>query len=136
MLRTLLLLGFLAAVGFTVFKWATSDRDPSSHIVKPQAQDPNDTGEAEKPGAPHRVREWYYPLKEGKTVKEGELLGMIDPQVTESELFIKIAKLSANEAEAAASRKTRDEAKVRADRGQKLLQQGAIGREEYDALVL
>src|SRR5206468_12327756 len=71
-----------------------------------------------------RVREWYHPLKEGMTVKEGELLGMIDPQLTEAELFIKIAKLAASQAEAVASERTRDEAKVRADRGQKLLANG------------
>src|SRR5437763_15457051 len=49
MLRTLLLLGFLAAVGITVFKWATSDRDPGSNIVKRPAQDNNDTGEERGP---------------------------------------------------------------------------------------
>jgi len=83
-----------------------------------------------------RVREWYYPLKEGTTVKEGELLGMIDPRLTEAELFIKIAKLTIAQAEAIASEKTRDEAKVRHERGQALLKNGGIGREEADGLRL
>ncbi len=83
-----------------------------------------------------RVQEWYYPLKEGIPVKEGELLGMIDPQLTEAELFIKIAKLSAAQAEAVASEKTRDEAKVRSDRGQALLRAGGLGREDADGLRL
>jgi len=83
-----------------------------------------------------RVREWYYPLKAGATVKAGELLGMIDPRLTEAELLIKIAKLTVAQAELRASDKTRDEAKVRSDRAQQLFRQGGIAREEMDGMRL
>src|SRR4051812_26621185 len=43
MLRTLLLLGFLAAVGFTVFKWATSGQESATHVRPQTAQNPDET---------------------------------------------------------------------------------------------
>src|SRR5437879_6257017 len=49
-------------------------------------------------------------------VKKGDLLGIIDPQLSQAEMDIKIAKLVSAEADENASLKTRDEAKIRYER--------------------
>jgi WD40 repeat protein len=82
---------------------------------------------------PYVVERWFKPLEIGDKIKEGDVLGIVDPSVTLDELEIKLKKLSAADAERSASEKTRDEAKVRWDRSEGLLRTGGISKEEVDA---
>lgn len=78
----------------------------------------------------------YERLREGQRVTRGQVLGRIDDTLARQEMRIKEAKLQAAEAELRASKATENEAKVRYERGLKLLEKGAIGKEEVEGFRL
>lgn len=69
-------------------------------------------------------------LREGMTVKEGDLLGQIDPTLAKAEMDMKIAKLQAAETEIVTALKTKEEAKFRYDTSVKLYEKGGGTYEE------
>jgi multidrug efflux pump subunit AcrA (membrane-fusion protein) len=105
--------GVLALVGREVTQ---SDKDPEERVVSVLVD-----------GAPVRIVR----LRAGDGVKKGQLLGRIDNLLARKEVQIKEAKVQAAEAELRAAAKTKDEAKIRWDRSQRL-PPGLGGREERD----
>lgn len=79
---------------------------------------------------------WFVPVDEGSKVREGQLMGMIDPALAVDDLSIRLAKLDAAEADRQAAEKTRDEAKKRWDRTERLYKAGAESIESVDAAQL
>lgn len=95
-----------------------------------------------KPGAvvPAGVKTWkvvfpdgervYRELKEGDVVQEGDLLGMLDVRLPQSDVKIKASKVKAAEADALASERTRDEALARYQTQQNLHRNRATSEED------
>jgi WD40 repeat protein len=67
-----------------------------------------------------REEHYFRRLQEGDEVKEGQLVGMIDPSLAIDDLAIRKAKLNASVADYDTSIKTRDEAKARFDTNSRL----------------
>lgn len=78
------------------------------------------------PGDPKRYRK----LREGDTVKAGQLLARLEDRVARSEVSIKKGKLAVARAELSAAEKTRDEARSRLDNGLRLNHGKAIAAED------
>jgi RNA polymerase sigma factor (sigma-70 family) len=81
----------------------------------------------------HHTIKWFLPLKEGAKVQEGQVVALIDPELAVDELSIKLAKLTAAEADRIAAEKTRDEARERWKRAEILFQKSSGSREDADA---
>ena len=75
-------------------------------------------------------------LQKGTPVRQGQLLGLVDPALGVAEVQIKIAKLDASEAELLTSRKTKEESNQRYKRQQILWQKGASSPEDLGAAKL
>jgi WD40 repeat protein len=75
-------------------------------------------------------------LKPGTVVKEGQLLGMINPDLALDDLGVAIAELDASDAKHRASTKTKEEAMSRLDRAEILFTKGSIPKEELDGARL
>jgi WD40 repeat protein len=75
-------------------------------------------------------------LKKGTIVKEGQLLGLINPDLALDELGVAIAELDASDAKYRASVETKKEAQSRLDRAEVLRAKGAISQEELDGARL
>lgn len=75
-------------------------------------------------------------VHEGDVIKAGQLLALVDPRVAQNEFDVAEAKLATAEADALASDKTRDEAKVRWDRQLTLWKNRATSIEDRDAAKL
>jgi WD40 repeat protein len=84
----------------------------------------------------HPKMQKFRRLKPGTVVKEGQLLGWVNPEVAVDEASIAIAKLNASHAKWIASAKTKAEAKTRMDRAEELYAKHATSREEYDGAIL
>jgi hypothetical protein len=61
------------------------------------------------------IPHWLRKMELGDKVQEGDLLGVVDPNLALEDLEIKVAKFTSAEADRRASEKTRDEAKKRYD---------------------
>jgi WD40 repeat protein len=91
---------------------------------------------------PHKVRlhrppnRWFMPLDEGTKVKDGQILGLIDPALYVDELTSKLAKLDAAEADRDAEVKQRDEYYQRWQRAESLYKKGAGALEDATAARL
>jgi WD40 repeat protein len=72
-------------------------------------------------------------VKEGDIVKPGQLLARLKDDLARDDLAIQQAKVASAKADARASEKTRDEAKVRFDHQIVLKQQNATSTEDYAA---
>lgn len=83
---------------------------------------------------PHKVM--FRKLREGLEVRKGDLLAILDPSLAIDDLWIKVAKLDAADADRVASIKTRDETRERYLTAEKLWAKGAIPQEEYRAAKL
>ncbi|HEX5270591.1 MAG TPA: hypothetical protein VFW33_08905, partial [Gemmataceae bacterium] len=83
-----------------------------------------------------RAEKWFLPLEDGVPVREGQLLGMIDPSTAVDDLAIKVSKFDAAEADRAAEEKQRDEYKERWQRADKLYKQGSGSYEDMTAAKL
>jgi WD40 repeat protein len=75
-------------------------------------------------------------LKPGAVVKEGQLLGMINPDLALDELGMAIADLDASDAKYLASKETKKEAQTRLDRAIRLQPTGGVSQEEVDGARL
>jgi hypothetical protein len=76
-------------------------------------------------------------LQKGTPVREGQLLGLVDPALGVAETGIKVAKLDAADAERLASKKTKEESEKRYDRAVRLSRTpGAITPEDLGAAKL
>src|SRR5207302_1804935 len=64
----------------------------------------------------------FLKLKEGMFVEEGQLLALIDPQMSVDELHIKIAKLDMSLAEVQTAEKTKEETKIRYEVAKRLFE--------------
>jgi len=78
----------------------------------------------------------YRRLREGDSLEEGQLLGLVDDTLARDELAIKKSKLDASKAALQASIKTRDEAEQRYQTLVQLKAQAAISQEEFRAAKL
>ncbi len=85
---------------------------------------------------PYSVERWFRPLEIGDKVEEGDVIGLVDPAVALDEMQIKMKKLTAAEADRLSSEKTRDEAKVRWERAERLANNGGGSREDAGAARL
>jgi WD40 repeat protein len=91
--------------------------------------------------APNKVRlvrteKWFRPIDERSEVKEGDLLGVVDPVTAADDLRIKVAKFDAAEADRAAEEKQRDEYRERWQRADKLYRNGSGSYEDMTAAKL
>jgi len=79
------------------------------------------------------VERKYRELKEGDIVEEGQLLGQLDNRLAHDDVAIAEAKITASEADFAASEKTREETYQRWQTAQKLFRggKGTISEEDY-----
>jgi WD40 repeat protein len=84
----------------------------------------------------HKETRQFRRLKPGTVVKEGQLLGWINPELALDEVSIAVAKLNASHAKWIASEETRKEAKVRMDRAIYLNSINALSAEERDGAIL
>ena len=84
----------------------------------------------------YRAEKWFLPVKEGTTIKPGQLLALTDPVTAADDLAIKLAKFDAAEAGRVAEEKQRDEYKDRWMRADKLYKQGAGSYEDVTAAKL
>jgi WD40 repeat protein len=84
----------------------------------------------------YSTRKWFLPVDERSEVKEGDLLGMIDPVTQVDDLAIKVAKFDAAEADRAAEEKQRNEYKERYERADLLYKKGAGNYEDVSAAKL
>lgn len=73
---------------------------------------------------------------EGDIIKQGQMLGMVEPAKAFGAVLEKIAKLSAAEADYEASKAAEKEGHIRKLTADGLFAKGAIGREEHGAAVL
>jgi len=84
-----------------------------------------------------KQKQHFRRLKPGAVVKEGQLLGMINPELALDELGMAIAELDASEAKYLASGETKKEAKTRLDRLLSIQKMGgAVAQEEVDGARL
>ncbi|MSR30931.1 MAG: HlyD family efflux transporter periplasmic adaptor subunit [Gemmataceae bacterium] len=78
----------------------------------------------------------FYKLEAGDDVKEGQLVGLVNPIMALDDLSIKSARLDASEADRRSLEKTRDEAHKRFQQQSLLRQKGAGSEEDYRAAEL
>jgi HlyD family secretion protein len=79
-----------------------------------------------------RVREIL--VEEGMTVKEGDILALLDPQDAETSIASANASVKVYEAQVAGTSAKRDEAKSAYERGQKLFEGGFLDNQSLDKL--
>jgi RNA polymerase sigma factor (sigma-70 family) len=84
----------------------------------------------------YRAEKWFLPVKEGTTIKPGQLLALTDPVTAADDLAIKLAKFDAAEAGRVAEEKQRDEYKDRWVRAETLYKRGAGSYEDVTSAKL
>jgi HlyD family secretion protein len=75
------------------------------------------------------------PVKEGQSIKKGDLLVRINPDLYESSMSRSVASLSTSKAGLNQSKAQLKEAKANYDRNKKLFEKGVISKSEWDKLV-
>lgn len=76
---------------------------------------------------------YYLQLIEGDVVEANQKIGQLDDRLSRAECSSKRAKWEASEKDVIAAEKTREEAKTRWEGAQRLMNTGAISREDYRA---
>ena len=85
---------------------------------------------------PETFVKFYRRLYEGETVRNGQMLGMVEPSEALGNVLKEMAKVAAAEADVVSSVAAESEGKMRKKTADDLLRNKAIGREDHGAAVL
>ncbi len=127
-----------------VYRWADeakrNDPVPANRDVLPvqievmpgQTDPPNRKMFTEKNGMSERryYERYYLQMIEGDPVEFNQKIGQLDDRLTRAEFYSKEAKLEASRADVVAAEKTRDESKIRMDGAPRLVNVGAMSKED------